>query len=495
VRNVTLLRGGVTAQRMGLFAIRQRALALQGLLGPALAISAGAAVLLLPVTINGFPFVYLDSEDYLVFTPMPYRSPYYGLFIFFFHLKHFIWAPIFAQALIASHLVWVLVRISAGRADPSYFSLCILVLSVFSTLPILVGFIMADFFTPVTFLIIYVICFHWPRLTVIERFYFLLLGCVAISAHLTHPPLALAILVCTIVFQATLRLSPRLILIRASIASIPIVLAMLAMLLNNIVVHRVFALYAAGPTLLLANMIEYGPARRYLEEACPAAGYKICPAIHDCLTNSHWVDWCASSSPRWNANAFLWNSEAFRQLGGFVGLRDEAGSIVAATIKSRPWEVLDMARHTTMSAFVTHAPGAELEPLITDEWMVDVLSKKFGLSTVRAYKESLQARGLIPRDMLRLIDDVTFPLAFGSMLMSGLLCLRRGLKEPAGFAILVCVFFVANAVLCSFASGVFDRYQARMTWLFPLAALLTVLSLGRSRGVDDARYAVGSAKS
>lgn len=216
------------------------------------------------------------------------------------------------------------------------------------------------------------------------------------------------------------------------VASIPIALAILALLVNNIVIHRVFAIYAAGSTLLLANMIEYRPARSYRQEACPAAGYKICPAINDCLTNPHWGDWCEPSGSRWIANRFLWNSQAFRQIGGFAGMRDEAGSIVAATIETRPWDVFDMAKRTAGSALVTHAPGAELDPLITDEWMVDVLSKKFGPSTVRAYKESLQSNGLIPRDFLRIVDNVTFPLALASMLTAGLFALRRGLWDSAG---------------------------------------------------------------
>jgi hypothetical protein len=313
---------------------------------------------------------------------------------------------------------------------------------------------------------------------------FSLLACVAIAAHLTHPPLALVVIACIIVFQIAGHLAPRLILIRTGVASIPIALAILAILVNNIVIHRVLAIYAAGSTLLLANMIEYGPARSYLQEACPAAGYKICPAINDCLTNPHWGDWCEPSGSRWVANRFLWNSPAFHQLGGFAGMRDEAGSIVAATIEARPWDVFDMAKRTAGSALVTHAPGAELEPLITDEWMVDVLSKKFGPSTVRAYKESLQSNGLIPRDFLRIVDNVTFPLALASMLTAGLFALRRGLWEAVGLVVLVFVFFVTNAVLCGFASGVFDRYQARMTWLFPLAALLTVCSLKRSASSD-----------
>src|SRR5262249_26423099 len=259
----------------------------KGLFAAVVAISAGAAFFLVPALINGFPFVFSGSEDYLVFTPMPYRSPYYGLFFFFFFFNHFIWAPFLVHAVIASHLIWVLVRICAGRADCSYFFLSILVLSLFSGLPIFVGYIMADFFTPVMLLVLYILCFHWLDLTKIERCYFLLLACVAIAAHLTHPPLALVVIACIIVFQIAGHMPRRLILIRAGVASIPIALAILAILVNNIVIHRVFAIYAGGSTLLLANMIEYGPARSYLQEACPTAGYKICPAINDCLTKSH----------------------------------------------------------------------------------------------------------------------------------------------------------------------------------------------------------------
>jgi hypothetical protein len=74
----------------------------------------GAAIMILPVLCNGFSFVFPDSGDYLVFHPLLHRSPYYGLFIFFFHLNRFIWGPIIAQALIVSHLPGCGVR---GKRD------------------------------------------------------------------------------------------------------------------------------------------------------------------------------------------------------------------------------------------------------------------------------------------------------------------------------------------------------------------------------------------
>jgi len=68
--------------------------------GLVLLVLLGGFVLASPAIMNGFPFIFPDSGDYLVFTPHLYRSPYYGLFIFFFHWKQFIWAPVFMQALV-----------------------------------------------------------------------------------------------------------------------------------------------------------------------------------------------------------------------------------------------------------------------------------------------------------------------------------------------------------------------------------------------------------
>jgi hypothetical protein len=115
-----------------------------------------------------------------------------------------------------------------------------------------------------------------------------------------------------------------------------------SILLNNIVIHHSFALFPAGQSFLLANMIEHGPARRYLQETCPAADYKICRIAKSLPMTSH---------------ELLWAADAYRELGGFDGMREEAAQIVRNTFRSRPWDVLQMTVDTVVgSPFVTHAP-------------------------------------------------------------------------------------------------------------------------------------------
>jgi hypothetical protein len=436
-----------------------------------IAVGAGAVCLMIPALINRFPFMFPDTADYLIFTPRLYRSPFYGLFLFFSNLNHFIWGTIAAQALIVSHIVWTLVRIYTGVSSVRCFALLIITLTLFSSLPFFVGFLMPDIFTSIMVLVFYILGFHLSDFSTMERLYFVLLACVAIAVHLSHIPLAVALFSVVVALNLVLRTSRRIILIRSGFLFIPIGLAISATLLYNTMVHRVFALFPAGQTFLLANMIEWGPARHYLREVCPAARYKICDIV-DALPAS--------------ANRILWEP-SFQKLGGFDGMREEAREIVTATIRTRPMEVLRMALRSFALSLITHAPGAELTPLRlpaidwSDYWLLDIIRNKFGAFTVQAYKESLQSSEAIPRALLRTIDDIVFPAAIIVLLAAALLAFRSGLLQPVALAVLVSAGFVINSAQSAIIAGVFDRYQARVTWLFPLAALLIIGNLISSR--------------
>ena len=424
-------------------------------LGIGVAVVMGAFWLSIPTLVNGFPFVFPDSVDYLVFTPHIYRSPFYGLFIFFFHLDRFIWGPIIAQALIASHLLWVYVRIYTGEPKLRRFASIVLTLGLFSSLPFFTGFIMPDFFTSVMILTFYLLGFQRAKLGGVEQIYFVMLGCVAICAHVSHLPQAVVLAFLVLVLHLRLGNSLRSSLRRGAILSLPLTLAICAIFLNNLLIHRVFALFPAGQIFVLANMIEQGPARDYLHEVCPDAKLKICGS------------W--STLPE-TSDEFLWSTDNLQRLGGFEGMREEAAAIVAGTIRTRPGQVLRAMVNSIARTFLVHAPGAELFPLSNDPWMADVLLKKFGPDTLRAYKASLAARDMIPREFLQAFDEVTFPAAVLALLIAVSCAVRRRLVDTLPLALFVTVAVVINNVLCAAGSGVHDRYQARVTWLVALSA-------------------------
>jgi hypothetical protein len=176
------------------------------------------------------------------------------------------------QAIIASHLIWMLTRVHSAQPSYRWFALTVAVLCLFSSLPFFAGFIMADFFTAVMILCVYLVGFQLLELSRLERGYVVLLTCVAIAAHVSHLSLFLVLVGIVGALGLAFRLPPRLTLFRVELLLVPAILVALAIILNHLVIHRVFSLFPAGQSFLLANMIEYGPCQALSGEGMPDGG-------------------------------------------------------------------------------------------------------------------------------------------------------------------------------------------------------------------------------
>ena len=79
----------------------------------AVAMTLGAAGLLAPAIVNGFPLIFPDSVDNMMLTPRVYRSSFYQLWVFGTGLKLSPWPTIVAQALVVSWLVCTFMAVEA----------------------------------------------------------------------------------------------------------------------------------------------------------------------------------------------------------------------------------------------------------------------------------------------------------------------------------------------------------------------------------------------
>jgi hypothetical protein len=123
---------------------------------------------------------------------------------------------------------------------------------------------------------------------------------------MTAPDLPLAIGTVALFAVLTL-LTPRRNWQPLALLAAPITLTVAAVLLFNGVIFGTWSLSPASQSFFLANLIAYGPAREYLHEACPQAGYKMC-AYTDRLPNK--------------ADTLLWEDGGiFNQLGNFPAWR------------------------------------------------------------------------------------------------------------------------------------------------------------------------------
>ena len=74
------------------------------------AIAAGAALLVWPAFVNGYPLMFSDTGAFLHQTLGPlmiWDKPWvYGPLLHLFHWRTTLWLPLAAQALVLSHLLW-----------------------------------------------------------------------------------------------------------------------------------------------------------------------------------------------------------------------------------------------------------------------------------------------------------------------------------------------------------------------------------------------------
>jgi len=432
-----------------------------------IAVIYGVAVLfMIPAILNGFPFLFPDSGDYLVFTPRLDRSPFYGLFIFFFHLNHFIWMPIVIQAVLISSLIWILLDIHSVPRRTATFTVLAIYLTCLSSLPFFVGFIMADIFTPSMFIVMYMLAFHYEKFSRLELTVLFLLDCVATVAHISNLTMACGILPIMAILLAAnpdkrADIKKRLILI-----IIPIVLAAAAILLFNGLIFKIWSLSPAGKTFLLGNLLSHGPALQYLKDVCPQAGYKACAYIQ------------VLSVPN---NEMIWQNVALKQSGGYVGMNDESTIIVRETIAHYPFETLRMIAGNFLGGLMEHAPAEEFHASYQTPTMPDLIRTKFGPVAMNAFLASAEMHNTIPFALLRAIDNITTPLAFFALTAAGVFAVARKSYKNFVFTVIILSAVLGDTLLCTAISGIYSRYQARVTWLLPLAAFVVLASLTGSK--------------
>ncbi|MFY9287620.1 MAG: hypothetical protein WAO98_03865 [Alphaproteobacteria bacterium] len=424
----------------------------------------GAVILMLPAIFNGFPFVFQDSADYLIFTPRLYRSPFYGLLISFFHLNQFIWAPIIAQALIGSHLIYVMVKIQNISRVKRTFLLLVSLLTVASPLPYFVGFVMPDIFTAYMFVVLYLIGFYFLTFPIITRIYFLLLACVSIAAHLSHLAMAIGIVFLFIPLAYWGGRSWQNIRMHTAFLLLPILLTACAYLSFNYFAFHSTSLSPAGQTFFLANLIEHGPAHEYLQTACPKAGYKICTKVDQLPVK---------------AEDFLWKEGYLNELGGFSEMAAESRAVTFAVVKEHPKEVITMMFQNFAEGLNTHKPAAELAPHFFPTWtsIFTVLNQKFGPDALSGFEQSTQMKDQINHVLIESIDEVIIPTSFILLVILGLYAAIRRRRDLTILTVFIICSVLGNTLLCVTVSGIHDRYQARVSWLLVMTAFLVVLSL------------------
>ena len=429
---------------------------------PLLAILAGGLLLVWPAFLNRYPLIFSDSGAFLDQTVGPlmiWDKPWiYGPFAWVFHQHLSLWGVVLAQGVIASHLVWLLARV-LGRAAPGrHVALCAGI-ALLTAAPWSAAMVMPDILTPAAVLCAALLGWGWGALGRAERGWLLMLGAVTTASHLSNLPVIFALIVLAGLLRAGWGTALRL--------AAPLAGAVLLLLATNLVGHGRLAISPYGSTFLLARLIADGPAARTIGARCPQAGWYLC-AFADRLPN--------------NSDVFLWvpDSPVNRRPDGtpiFLGGRElapEASLIIAETLRREPLAVLEDG----LKNFVRQLRRSQIGDTLTrhdiGQGVRPVLERGFPAAEVARFDGSAQmadrlkpvAQWLVPLHSLVLLAALPFVL----------LAWRRAhlARDGRALGLLLCILvgIAGNALATGALSMPHHRYQARIIWLLPLAAVL-----------------------
>jgi hypothetical protein len=419
------------------------------------AIAAGALLLCWPAIVNRYPILFSDTHAYLVQASQPvmvWDKPWiYGPFLLLWHGRTTLWLPVFGQALLVSHLLWLTRKAIAPPTAGFHFALCA-ALAAGSAAPWFVSLLMPDIFAPVAVLCLFVLGFG-ASLRPGERRWAGVLGTFAIAAHLSHLVVAAA----CVVVVTLLRRRWRCVLAAAA----PLLGAVVLLLVGNLAGNGRFGISPYGSVFALARLVADGPARSVIERDCPQAGWRMC-------------DW-VGRLPR-ESDVFLWDGDGpvWTTPGGPKALAPEASAIVARTLLEEPGAVVQAALANTWAQLRLVKLGDTLDTNWLEESVVGSLRAYFPPSEEARFRAGMQAHGTLPA----LAAPLNLP--FAALLLAGaassfflLAAAWRHRDIPrAGLAALVLAAVLFNAAAGGVLSRPNARYQARIAWLVLLPALM-----------------------
>ena len=439
-------------------------------IGGAAAVALGAALLVWPAWVNGYPLVFSDTGGFLHQTLGPlmlWDKPYvYGPFLHLFHWRISLWAPLAAQAAMMSHLLWLAQRCVCGEARPLWHLAIVAFVAAATPAPFTVALLMPDVFAPVVVLALVLLGTARERLGRYEIAYLATLALVAIAAHLSHLPLAAATIAALVALDLLLRAPRR----GWSLLVSPLAAAVAILLATNAIGHGRASLSPHGATFLLARLQSDGPVTETLRARCPQAGWYLCDFVDRLPMDSDAFLW-GPDSP---VNRDAAGNERF--LGGAL-LSPEAATIVGETLRRDPAGVAAAIMRNTLRQLAMFGIGDTLG----DDWLAVTVARRladgFPAREAAAFAAAPQARGEL-RAALAGADAAHLPallLALPALAFAALRAVRSADRVALALVLCVGVGVVANAAIAGGLSKPHPRYQARIVWLLPAAAALLLL--------------------
>jgi hypothetical protein len=247
---------------------------------------------------------------------------------------------------------------------------------------------------------------------------------------------------------------------------VPPALAVIGLCTVNLAAHGRFAVSPFGNVFLLARVVYDGPGMAALRRGCPTANWLLCPYLDSFPATS---------------DDFLWTKDSplYRAGGPKIVSRD-AGPIIETALRADLVGEARAALGNTLEQMNRFASGDGLNP-----WPAEVtptIERDFPERERSAYTSARQQAGSlsVPSLLARIHAAIALGGAIACAMLLPVAFARRA--ACAGFLLAVLVVLPLSAAITGSLSTPHDRYQARIMWLPPFIAVVSLVSLCRRLG-------------
>jgi hypothetical protein len=379
----------------------------------------------------------------------PIRSLFYSTFAYVsaVALPATGFLTVWLQALLVTLLIALLLDRSVLER-PRALAVAAIGMAAFTALPFYVSFLMPDILGAVVLLWALLLVRGVERLTRGEWLFVLAATTFALVSHYGFLGLAAGVGGFALVLLALrARLSVSAVLLTAA----PILLAIGLSMAASVLVFKEPSVTPKRFPILLARSLVDGPARWYLKDVCPAAGYEMCRDI-DSLPDT-------LQAVLWDEGGIV-ESRSFEQLDR---IRREEAEILIGALRAYPLEQgWSLARNSVAQLGAIGLADHVWAPLLRN---ADGIWEGVSDAGNRA---GLDAIGTVQ----------TLVVAAAGAYLGALLFRRRldaARREPDMLLVLLMGLLI-NAVVFGGLSAPADRYQGRLAWLVPMLAAIMWLA-------------------
>jgi hypothetical protein len=431
-----------------------------------------------PALYNGYPLLYPDTGTYIAsghsgIIPVD-RPVFYGLFLRHISLSKSLWLLVIAQSALCNYLLYLLCSLFASAKQRIYLQTALLfLLGLWTSLPYYCSMLLPDIFTSVIVLS-FVLLLLLPSQKKKHKILLSFLLAFSLLSHLSNIPLVLGLLVMSTVFflfsgDKTARIKR---LKKLLLPSMVLLATILTGAGWNSYSGAGFQLSRSSNLFIAARLIESGIARDHLKTQCPKESFNA-PYADLCKYADEFDRWPTTGDYLFTSTSPLFQGGCLEEDWSVCWLEKEPAYAQLVkdiyTNSSLYPSLLEMIISGSIEQFfrfdVEELPPREaLDYLIewhfNDDW--------------EAYRGARQNNGGIQFTGITVLEHGVF---YFSWLILLLLSQWKQVPFKSRFLLFMVISTLAiNATITATFSNVLDRYQGRIVYLLPLAAVVLLFS-------------------